>query len=287
MPARSIASASISFGLVSVPVEVYSTGESAASVSFNMLHKDCGTRLKQQYICPKDDVVVDRENTVKGYEFSKSQYVVFTPDEIKALDQKATNCIEITEFVLLAHVDRIYLEKAYYLGPGKGGDRPYRLLAQALAQTGRAALGQYAARGRQNLVLVRPMDGVLVMEQLHYADELRATTEVPLGEAEVKPLELTLAVQLIEQASVEAFKPEAYRDTVRERVMEAIQQKVAGQEITAEPEVESSGKVLDLMEALKASLAKEGNGNGNGKATEKAAAPKVERSAKRKAAGGR
>jgi len=287
MPARSIASASISFGLVSVPVEVYSTGESAASVSFNMLHKDCGTRLKQQYICPKDDVVVDRENTVKGYEFSKSQYIVFTPDEIKALDQKATNCIEITEFVLLAHVDRIYLEKAYYLGPGKGGDRPYRLLAQALAQTGRAALGQYAARGRQNLVLVRPMDGVLVMEQLHYADELRATTEVPLGEAEVKPLELTLAVQLIEQASVEAFKPEAYRDTVRERVMEAIQQKVAGQEITAEPEVESSGKVLDLMEALKASLAKKGNGNGNGKATEKAAAPKVERSAKRKAAGGR
>jgi len=287
MPARSIASASISFGLVSVPVEVYSTGESAASVSFNMLHKDCGTRLKQQYICPKDDVVVDRENTVKGYEFSKSQYVVFTPDEIKALDQKATNCIEITEFVLLAHVDRIYLEKAYYLGPGKGGDRPYRLLAQALAQTGRAALGQYAARGRQNLVLVRPMDGVLVMEQLHYADELRATTEVPLGEAEVKPLELTLAVQLIEQASVEAFKPEAYRDTVRERVMEAIQQKVAGQEITAEPEVESSGKVLDLMEALKASLAKKGNGNGNGKAAEKAAAPKVERSAKRKAAGGR
>lgn len=287
MPARSIASASISFGLVSVPVEVYSTGESAASVSFNMLHKDCGTRLKQQYICPKDDVIVDRENTVKGYEFSKSQYVVFTPEEIKALDQKATNTIDITEFVSLSLVDRIYLEKAYYLGPGKGGDRPYRLLAQALAQTGRAALGQYAARGRQNLVLVRPMNGVLVMEQLHYADELRSTTEVPLGEAEIKPLELTLAVQLIEQATVEEFKPEAYRDTVRERVMEAIQQKVAGQEITAEPEVESTAKVLDLMEALKASIAKKGGGNGNGKAAGKAAAPKPERSVKRKAAGGR
>src|SRR5687768_11684106 len=260
MPARSIASASISFGLVSVPVEVYSTGESAASVSFNMLHKDCGTRLKQQYICPKDDVVVDRENTVKGYEFSKSQYVVFTPDEIKALDQKATNCIEITEFVLLAHVDRIYLEKAYYLGPGKGGDRAYRLLAEALEETGRAALGQYAARGRQNLVLVRPMDGVLVMEQLHYADELRTAKEVPTGAADVKPTELKLAVQLIEQASTDEFKPEAYSDTVRERVLEAIQQKVEGHEITAEPEPETGAKVLDLMEALKASLAKSGGG---------------------------
>ena len=162
MPPRSIASATVAFGLVSVPVEVYSSGESAASLSFNMLHKDCGTRLKQQYICPKDEVVVDRENTVKGYEFSKSQYVVFTPEEIKALDQKATNSIDISEFVPLAKVDRIYLEKAYYLGPGKGGDRAYRLLCQALTQTGRAALGQYAARGQQHLVLVRPMDDVLV-----------------------------------------------------------------------------------------------------------------------------
>src|SRR5688572_33022288 len=160
MPARSIASASISFGLVSVPVEVYSTGESAASVAFHMLHKDCGTRLKQQYICPKDDVVVDRENTVKGYEFSKSQYVVFTPDEIKALDQKATNCIEITEFVLLAHVDRICLENAYYRGPGMAADRTHQPPPQAPAQSGRAPLAQSAARGRQKPGLACPPDGV-------------------------------------------------------------------------------------------------------------------------------
>jgi len=279
MPARSIGTATISFGLVTVPVEVYSSGESAASVSFNMLHKDCGTKLKQQYICPKHEVVVDRENTVKGREIGNGRYVMFTPEELKALDQKATNTIDISEFVPLAAVDRLYLEKAYYLGPGKGGDRAYRLLAEALNKTGRAALGQYAARGRQNMVLVRPRDGVLVMEQLYYADELRPPTEVPLGEGEVKPAELNLAVQIIEQQTTEVFKPEQYHDTVRERVLEAIQQKVEGQEITAEPEPVKGTKVIDLMEALKASLAK-----GSEK---KAAAAKPERAAKRKAAGGR
>ena len=279
MPARSIGSATISFGLVSVPVEVYSSGESAASVSFNMLHKDCGTKLKQQYLCPKHEVVVDRKNTVKGREFAKGQYVVFTPEELKALDQKATNTIDISEFVPLAAVDRLYLETAYYLGPGKGGDRAYRLLAEALHQTGRAALGQYAARGRQNMVLVRPRDGVLVMEQLYYADELRSPKEVPLGEGEVKLAELGLAVQIIEQQSTDEFKPEKYHDTVRERVLEAIQQKVYGQDITAEPEAPSGTKIIDLMEALKASLAKS-----EGK---KAAEPKPERPMKKKAAGGR
>jgi DNA end-binding protein Ku len=245
-----------------------------------MLHKDCGTKLKQQYICPKHEVVVDRENTVKGREFAKGQYVTFSPEELKALDQKATNTIDINEFVPLAAVDRLYLEKAYYLGPGKGGDRAYRLLAKALEQTGRAALGQYAARGRQYLVLVRPREGVLVMEQLYYADELRSPKEVPLGEGEVKPAELNLAVQIIEQQTTDDFKPESYHDVVRERVLEAIQQKVDGQEITAEPEPKEGTKILDLMEALKASIAKSGG--------EKKDAPvgKSERP-KRKAAGGR
>jgi DNA end-binding protein Ku len=278
MPARSIGTATISFGLVSVPVEVYSTGESAASVSFNMLHKDCGTKLKQQYICPKHEVVVDRENTVKGREFAKGQYVTFTPEELKALDEKATNSIDVIQFLPLASVDRLYLDKAYYLGPGKGGDKAYRLLTEALKKTGRAGLGQYAARGRQHLVLLRPRDGVLVMEQLYYADELRSPKEVPLGEGEVKPAELNLAVQIIEQGATEEFQPEQYHDTVRERVLEAIEKKVEGQEITAEPEPEKGGKILDLMEALKASLAK---------GDKKSADAKAERPAKKKAAGGR
>jgi len=163
MAARTMGSATISFGLVSVPVVMYSSSESAASVSFNMLHKSCGTRLKQQYICPKDNVVVERDEMAKGYEFSKGQYVLFSPEELKALDEKGTNTIDIKEFVPLAKVDRIYLEKAYYLGPDKGGERAYRLLLEALRVSGRAAVGQYSARGKQNLILVRPLEGALVL----------------------------------------------------------------------------------------------------------------------------
>lgn len=280
MPARSIGTATISFGLVSVPIHIYATGESAASVSFNMVHKDCGTKLKQYYKCPKHDITVERADTVKGYAVGKDQFVIFTAEELKALEEKGSNSIDIKEFIPLAKVDRIYLEKAYYLGPDKGGDRPYRLLAEALEKTGRAALGQYAARGHQNLVLIRPMNGVLVMEQLHYADELRSSAEVPLGEGEVKPTELNLAVQIVEQSAIEDFKPEKYHDTVRERVQEEINKKIEGQEITADEVPQKSGaKVLDLMEALKASLAKGGE--------KKAPEAKPERPAKRKAAGGR
>ena len=262
MPARSIGTATISFGLVSVPVNVYSSSESRQSVSFNLLSKKSGTRLKQQYIDPKTNEVVPRDEMVKGYEFAKDQYVVFTAEELKALEEKATGTIDIIEFVPLAKVDREYLSKVYYVGPDKGGDRAYRLLARALEETGYAALGQYAARGQQHLILIRPREGVLVMEQLHYADELRATTEVPVGEGEIKPMELTLAKQLIAQTASEEFHPEKYRDTVRERVLEAINRKVDGQEITAEPSQDGGGKIIDLMEALKASLAKQSGGTG-------------------------
>ena len=258
MPARSIASATISFGLVSVPVNLFSSSESSASVSFNMLHAKCGSRLKQQYLCASEGTVVEKDEITKGYEFSKGQYVKFTPEEIKALDEKATNAIDIAEFVPLAAVDRIYLEKVYYLGAGKGGDRAYRLLVAALADTGRAALGQYSARGKQYLVLLRPMGDMLVMEQLHYAGELKSAGEVPLPEVALKDAELALARQLIEQASVEEFRPENYHDTVRERVLEAIQQKVEGQDITAAPAEAPQTKIIDLMDALKASLAKRG-----------------------------
>jgi DNA end-binding protein Ku len=256
MPARSIGTATISFGLVSVPVQVYSSAESKASVSFNMLHKKCGSRLKQHYTCTKDNELVPREETVKGYEFAKDQYVVFTPDELKVLEEKATSTIDVVEFVPLAKVDREYLDRAYYLGPDKGGDRAYRLLAEALKATGRAALGQYAARGQQHLVLLRPRDGVLVMEQLHYADELRSPSEVPVPEGEVKATELALAKQLIEQTAVDTFEPTKFRDTVRERVMDAIQRKIEGQDITADVAPDGGTKILDLMEALKASLTK-------------------------------
>jgi DNA end-binding protein Ku len=258
MPARNIGTATISFGLVSVPVQLYSSAESKANVSFNLLHKKCGKRVKQQYICPQDEnEVVPRDEMVKGYEFAKDQYVILTAEEIKALEEKSTGMIDVQEFVPLDRVDRMYLEKVYYLGPDKGGDRAYKLLSAALNETGKAALGQYSARGRQYLILLRPgANGVIVMEQLHYADELRPSTEVPLPEGDVKPMELTLAKQLIEQTSNDNFEPQKYKDTVRDRMMDEINKKVAGQEITmSEAPAESSGKIIDLMEALKASLA--------------------------------
>ena len=256
MPARSIATATISFGLVSVPVNLYSASESKTSVSFNMLHKKCGGRLKQQYICPKDNnEVVTRDETVKGYEFAKDQYVILSPEELKAIEEKATSTIDVLEFIPLAQVQREYLEKVYYLAPDKGGERAYRLLVEALMQTGRAALGQYAVRGQQHLVLLRPLNGLLAMEQLHYADEVRSTNEVPVPEGEVKPQELALAKQLIEAGSNDNFEPSKYKDVVRERVLETIQRKIEGQDITTGATAEvGGGKVLDLMEALKASL---------------------------------
>jgi DNA end-binding protein Ku len=257
MPARSISNATISFGLVSVPVNLYASAESKSKVSFNMLHKTCGSRLKQQYICPKENVVVPKEDMARGYEFSKDQYVVLSPEELKALEEKATGAIDVLEFVQLDSVDRTWIEHVYYLGPDKGGDRAYRLLAAALEDTGRAALGQYAARGQQHLVLLRPADGVIVMEQLHYRDEIRSPTEVPVPEGEVKPAELKMAIQLIDQMSTEKFEPEKYHDSVRERVLETIQKKVEGQDITADIQPEAGGaRILDLMDALKASLAK-------------------------------
>ncbi|MEE8193129.1 MAG: Ku protein [Gemmatimonadales bacterium] len=258
MSARPIAVATVSFGLVSVPIKLYSAAEPKSKVSFNWVHKDCGSRLKQQYVCKKDGEVVEREDMVKGYEFAKDQYVLFTPDELKALEEKATETIDIAEFVPAGQVERLYLNKTYYLGPDKGGERAYRLLSQAMRETGLSALARYAARGKQYLVLVRPMGDGLVMEQLHYADELRSFSEVPLGEGTVKDEELQLAVQLVKQAASDEFKPETYQDDVRNRMMEQIERKIEGEEITAAPAEEPQTRIIDLMEALKASIAKSG-----------------------------
>ncbi len=254
MTARSIATTTVSFGLVSVPVKLYSTGESSARVSFNMLHGKCGTRLKQQYICPQDQEIVPREDTVKGYEFSRGQYVIFSDDELKALEMPKGDSVEVVEFVPAEEVDRLYCDRAYYLGPDKGSARAYRLFVAALVRTERVAIGKYATRGRQHLVMLRPMGELLVMEQLRYADEVRSASEVPIDEGEVKDQELKLATQLIEQLATSEFHPESYRDEVRDRTLELIQQKVEGQEITIAPAEEPQVQIIDLMDALKASL---------------------------------
>ena len=254
MPARALGSASIAFGLVSIPVKLYSAAESAATVRFNQIDRRDGGRVKQQLISSNSGEIVPRDEIVKGYEFAKGQYVLFSPEELKALDVAATHMIDIEQFLPDGSVDRIYFDKAYYLGPDKGGARAYHLLAEALRSTGRLALGRYAARGRQHLVLVRPKDKGLLLEQLHYADEVRAFSEVPIDEVEVKESELALAKQLIDQAVSDSFDPTIYRDEVREQIMALIQRKIEGEDISVAPTEKPEHKIIDLMEALKASL---------------------------------
>jgi DNA end-binding protein Ku len=256
MAMRALASATISFGLVSIPVKLFTSYESSTTIHFNQINRKDGARVRQQLVSAKTGEPVDKEDIVKGYEFAKGQYVLFTPAELEALEHKATNTIDIAEFVPADKVGRIYLERVYYLGPDKGGARAYRLLAEALRETGRAALAQYAARGRQYLVLVRPEQDGLLMEQLHYADEIRPFSEVQIPEAAVKKDELRLAVQLVEQAKSDEFHAEKYRDQVRERILEFIQRKVEGEDIAAVATVEEpEHKIIDMMEALRASLA--------------------------------
>ncbi|HYQ80615.1 MAG TPA: Ku protein [Anaeromyxobacteraceae bacterium] len=255
MPARPIASGTISFGLVSIPVKLYPATQPSAGVSFNLLHAKDGSRLKQQYVCAQEGVKVEREEMVKGYEFQKDRYVTFTAEELKALEEVASQTIEIAEFVPAATVDPIYFDKPYFVGPDKGGAKAYRLLAEALTRSGKAALGRYAARGKQYLVLIRPAEGRLVMQQLLYPDEVRSSADVPVDEAELKEPEVQLALQLVEQTASDEFHPERYRDGVRQRILEAIERKVAGQEIALAPSEEPKAQVIDLMEALKASLA--------------------------------
>jgi DNA end-binding protein Ku len=273
MAARSIASLTVSFGLVSIPVKLFSATEASKSISFNMLHKACGSRLKQQYICIKEEVIVPREEMVKGYEFAKDQYVMFTPEELKAMEEVGTHTADITEFVPLDSVDPVYFDKAYYLAPDKGGAKPYALLAAALRESNKCALGRWAARGKQYIVMLRPVEDGIVMQQLLNAEEVRSIKDIEIPETEVKPQELKLAQMLIEQQSAETFDPTQYKDTVTARIEAAIEKKVQGQEITlAEPE-EKGAQVIDLMDALRASLERKAPAKSAPKAEEAKPAP--------------
>jgi DNA end-binding protein Ku len=256
MSARALGNANISFGLVSIPVKLYTASNSSSAISFNLMHRKCGSRLKQQYICTKEETIVSRDEMVKGYEFNKDQYVLFTEEELKAFEEQATQTIEVTEFVPMDKVDPVYYDKPYYLGPDKGGAKPYRLLAEVMKETGRVALAKYAARGKQYLVMLRPSGEGLVMQQLLYADEVRSFSEVPLDTAEIKDGELKLARLLVEESSSDVFRPEAYEDEVRKRVQEALDRKVQGGQFSVTAAPKKGGEIVDLMEALRASLGK-------------------------------
>lgn len=253
MAARAIASGTISFGLVSVPVKLFSATQSK-SLSFNLLHDKDKSRLRQQYICATCGEVVERDAMVRGYEYAKDQYAVLTEEELKALEQASDQSIEIEEFVPISEVDPIYFDKGYLLGPDKGGGKAYRLLRQAMEKAGKAAVAKYSARGKQQLVLLRQTEDGLMLHSLHYADEVRDFSEVDLGdEVKFKANEVDLAVQLIGQLAADHFDPTKYEDEYRKKAIEVIEQKVAGQEVAVAPRA-PKGQIIDLMEALKASL---------------------------------
>lgn len=254
MAARSIGSGTISFGLVSIPFKMF-TATSAKSVGFNMLHKDCGSRLKQQLLCPVDNVVVERSDTVRGFEYARDQYVKFTDEELKAMESARTGLLELQEFVPADTVDFLYIERTYFIGPDKGGDRAYSLLSQALERNNKLAVGRFAQRGKDNLVVVRPYKKGLILHECYYADEVRSFDDVETGGAfEFKEIEYDLADKLIQQLEKDRFEPTRFRDEWADRVMEAVQKKVAGEEIAIAPEAPKA-QIIDLLEALKRSVA--------------------------------
>lgn len=255
MAARANQSGTISFGLVSIPVKFY-TAASSEQVRFNMLHSDCGGRIKQQLYCPVHDAVVSRNETVKGYEYSKGEYVKFEEKELRALESSRDSSINIVEFVPLDRFDFIQVEKSYYLGPDKGGDKAYRLLSHSMKEAKKVAVGLWAARGKEQLIVIRPYRDGLLFHQMYYADEVRSFDDIDTGATfEFHEAEKRLAHQLIDQLSEKEFHVEKYEDSFRTRVLAAVEQKVAGQKLQIAPEAPRA-QIIDLVEALKQSLEK-------------------------------
>jgi DNA end-binding protein Ku len=258
MASRPIGNGNISFGLVSIPVKLFSAVRSRA-VSFNLLHAKDLSRIQQKIYCPVDDAVIDRGELVRGFEVEKGRYVTFTDEELKKLEARNEHAIEITEFLPLERVDPVYFEESYYLGSEPNAAKAYRLLADAMSQSGRVALGRFTMRGKEHLVLIRPFGKGLMLHTVYYSDEVRPAEDVDQATNEaVREAELTLAKRLIDELTEKDFDPSKYHDHYRERVLEVAQQKVAGQQITEAPPEPRRGQVIDLMSALKASLEKRG-----------------------------
>lgn len=258
MAARSIASLTLSFGLVTIPVRLYSATESAASIRFNLLAKD-GSRVKQQYISEKDQTVIARSEMVKGYEVEKDKFVIFSAEELKKLEEGSSHVIEIVAFVPEKSVDPLFYDKAYLLAPDKRGGKPYALLAEAMRSSGKSALAKWSWKAKQYVVQVRPAEGGLVLQQLLYADEVRSLKELGIEHVDVSKPELQLALQLIDHISEPAYDASQFKDEEKARVLAAIDAKIEGKEVVASSHSEDApetAQVIDLMAALQASLGK-------------------------------
>jgi DNA end-binding protein Ku len=258
MAARATSSGTISFGLVSIPIKLYTATQSRA-VHFNMLDPRDKSRVKQQYVSAATGEAVERGELVRGYEYARGQFVVLTDEELQALEKKSDRSIEIAEFVPMDKVDPVYFDKAQLLGPDKGGAKAYRLLNEAMTAMGVVAIGRYNARGRQQLVLIRPVGRGLMLHGLFYADEVRSFDDVEFGdEVQIQAKEFELASQLIEQLASKRFDAERYEDEYRRAVLEVVERKVAGEEVVLAPAAEPREQIIDLVAALKESLARRG-----------------------------
>jgi DNA end-binding protein Ku len=256
---RSIASLSLGFGLVSIPVRLYTATESSSTVHFNMLSKE-GSRVKQQYVSAENPKkIVPRAEMVKGYEFEEDRFVIFKPEELKALEEGASHLIDIVAFIPDDAVDPIYYDKPYFLAPDKRGGKPYNLLKKAMLESGRCALAKWAWKSKQYVVQVRAQDDGLVLQQLLYAEEVRSLKDLNIEKLEPSAAELKLALQLINQISQDTYDPTMFEDEEKKRILAAIDAKIAGEEIiaAAHPEDSGSAQVIDLTQMLMASLEKQ------------------------------
>jgi len=282
-PARSIASLTISFGMVAIPVKLYSATVATERLSFNLLRQKDGSRVRQQYVAVNDGKLVERSDMVKGYEFAKDQFVMFSSEELKSLEDATTHAIDIGQFVPLDSVDPVYFNGTYYLAPDKGGVKPYSLLAAALRKTGQCAVGQWVSRGKEHIVVIRPIGDGLAMHQLYFKAEVRVIKDLGIEATEVSASELKLAEQLIDHLAAKRFDPNEFHDEFKDRVAAAIKRKVSGKEVSiAElPAGKSSGNVVDLMAALRASL---GAKSGKAEAIERKPPKKASEPVKKRAA---
>lgn len=250
--ASSIWKGHLTFGLVSVPVKLVAAARSE-SISFNQLHKDDHSRIKQVIYCQAEDKPVPRSELVKGYEYEKDRYVVLDEEEIKKFQPQSARVMEILEFVKAGELDPVYMDASYYLQPDEAGEKPYTLLFEALKRTGYVSLAKLTMHNREHIVIVRPGPHGLLLHTMYYKDEIRATDEFRTDSSLVKENELNLAMMLVQQLAA-AFEPEKYSDTFRQNVQELIEAKIKGQQVVEPPAVQTMAPVVDIMEALKTSL---------------------------------
>jgi len=257
MALRPLRNATISFGLVSIPVRFY-TATKSEDVHFHLLHESCGSRVNRKWWCPHHEKVVDSDELIRGYEISKNKYVTFTDEEMETLETGDNRALEITEFVDLHEIDPVFYEKAYFLGPSAGGGKTYRLLSQAMKKQDKVAVARWISNGREHLVVLRPYEKGLILHTMYYADEVRDFDAIDIEESgSVREKEVQLAEMLINELTEKKFDPLQFKDEYRQRLLARIRAKSKGKTIEPEEkEEEKGGEVIDIMEALRRSLDK-------------------------------